>query len=559
MNEMKQLKEKLGLLAPVISEICQISGIAGLSLGVSHHGEIVHRANFGYRDLENQVEPDSDTVYPIASLTKAMTAAAFGLLVDEQKIRWDSPIQEIYPQFQQADETVKTCATVVDILAHRTGLAGKNCYWHQSHQKLLLPKHETASTMSLLEKVGNFREDFMYNNWVYGFAGTVLEHVVGESFGAYIQKKIFQPLGLKRTTIGTPTQENRAKLYQTLDDGSSWPVPDLEIEDSTIMGSAGGAKSSVNDLLAYYTAFLTAAKHQSKNNCSSTSGLPFRQVSELVRSHILASASGPNLQHYGLGLVLTELPSTLGLVGLNPRELGSDMPIVGRSAKGKRRVWYHNGSLPGAFSAAFLLPDLDSVIVVLCNSLGKTDTPDWISQLLIESLIEEQEPHDFVKVARQTADVHLSQYPKLKKKIADAQPRGTPIKPLEAYAGRYYNAINTFFIDVAVEGDGLHMWCQGYENVDYLLYHYNHDIFAWEANRDADIKKGIFPKWYEGFHIVKFLSNKGGSIDSLSWGHDGMVPQGEVFHKKKNVGVVDGQHQAPLDVSSPKPKNSISI
>ena len=45
--------------------------------------------------------------------------------------------------------------------------------------------------MSLLEKIGNFREDFMYNNWVYGFAGTVLEHVVKKSFGAYIQKKIF--------------------------------------------------------------------------------------------------------------------------------------------------------------------------------------------------------------------------------------------------------------------------------------------------------------------------------------------------------------------------------
>lgn len=364
----------------------------------------------------------------------------------------------------------------------------------------------------------------MYNNWVYGFAGTVLEHVIRKSFGAYIQKKIFQLLGLKRTTIGTPTQENCAKLYQTLDNNSSWPVPDLEIEDSTIMGSARGAKSSVNNLLAYYTAFLTAAKYQSENNCSSTSGIPFRQVSELMRSHILASTSGLNLQHYGLGLVFTELPLTLGFVGLNPRELGSDMPIVERSTKGKKQVWYHNISLPDAFSAVFLLSDLDSVIIVLCNSLGKTDTPDQINQLLIKSLIEEQEPYNFVKVARQTADVHLSQYPKLKKKIADTQLRETPIKPLEAYAGRYYNAINTFFINVAVEGNGLHIWCQGYENDDYLLYHYNNDIFAQKANRDPDIKKRIFSKWYKGFHIIKFLSNKGGSINSFSWGHDGMIP-----------------------------------
>ncbi len=208
------------------------------------------------------------------------------------------------------------------------------------------------------------------------------------------------------------------------------------------------------------------------------------------------------------------------------------MPVVARSTKTEKRVWYHNGSLPGAFSAVYLLPDTETVIVVLSNSLGKTDAPDWIGQLLVEAIIEEENPHDFVEIAKTTIGIHLGQYPKLQKKMDDAQPVGTPIKPLQSYVGRYWNSIDTFFVDVAAEGEQLRMWSQGYEDVDYHLHHYDHDIFAWAANRDHDIKMAIFPKWYESFHKVKFHSNSVGEVDSLSWGHDGAVPEGEVFKKK---------------------------
>jgi hypothetical protein len=76
------------------------------------------------------------------------------------------------------------------------------------------------------------------------------------------------------------------------------------------------------------------------------------------------------------------------------------------------------------------------------------------------------------------------------------------------------------------------MWCQGCDSVDYLLYHYDEDTFAWEAKRDHDIKKATFPKWYESFHKVSFHANQDGVVKLLSWGHDGMVAKGEVFTKE---------------------------
>ena len=116
-------------------------------------------------------------------------------------------------------------------------------------------------------------------------------------------------------------------------------------------------------------------------------------------------------------------------------------------------------------------------------------------------------------------------------KMAAENANVSPARALEMYAGRYWNKINTFGIDVAVDGEYLRMWCQGYNKVDYQLHHYEGDTFAWEVDRNHDLNKCIFPKGYEGFHKVRFLSGLKGMIESLSWGHDGLVPQGEVFVK----------------------------
>ena len=65
-DDMEKTVERLRSLNPMISDICQISGSAGMSIGVAHCGEVIRLANIGYRDVERQIPPDSDTVYPIA-------------------------------------------------------------------------------------------------------------------------------------------------------------------------------------------------------------------------------------------------------------------------------------------------------------------------------------------------------------------------------------------------------------------------------------------------------------------------------------------------------------
>lgn len=159
-----------------------------------------------------------------------------------------------------------------------------------------------------------------------------------ESLNSFLQAQIFKSLDLHRITIEFPPANNLAKSYQFLDDGTSWEILNLIIQDSTIMSAVGGAKSCVNDLLKYYVAFLAAAKHQMEQNCSFTPGSSFRQVGNMVKSQIKAFSSGLHPQFYDLGWVVTKLSFTLDLIDLNGRELGEDMSVIDRNNKARTRV-----------------------------------------------------------------------------------------------------------------------------------------------------------------------------------------------------------------------------
>ncbi len=115
--------------------------------------------------------------------------------------------------------------------------------------------------------------------------------------------------------------------------------------------------------------------------------------------HILISTSNPPSGSYDLGLVVTELPSTIGVVGLNPRDLRQNMPVVRRSTKGGDFMRCQNKILPGALSSVYLPPNFNTVTVTRSSSMGPRDAPGQGCRLLVESIIKEQDIHDFAKVA----------------------------------------------------------------------------------------------------------------------------------------------------------------
>ena len=156
--------ERLRKLDLTITEICKISGTPGLSYGVLHEGQVLHTGNYGFSDIENQVHSTSDTVYHIGSLTKAFTAAAMGILVEDGKIAWDTLVHDIMGDFHFSDAALTQEMSVLDVLSHRMGLQRSNQMWYGSDNTLLLVKSQILPHVQYLRAVKPFRSTMHYNN-----------------------------------------------------------------------------------------------------------------------------------------------------------------------------------------------------------------------------------------------------------------------------------------------------------------------------------------------------------------------------------------------------------
>lgn len=193
----------------------------------------MHRVNYGYKDVEKQQPPDSNTAYGIGSITKCFTATAISQLIGESKLEFNTPIKDILPDFESSDATVTQQTTVIDLLTHRVGLVKSNNWWYGAEDDLLLRKNQTVSTFGDLKPTGSFRAQFDYSNWYYTVAGELIEKSSGLSYEDYLQNFIFGPLQLTRTTAAHDciSSNSIAKPYTVLGDGSFHLLPRPQAQD----------------------------------------------------------------------------------------------------------------------------------------------------------------------------------------------------------------------------------------------------------------------------------------------------------------------------------------
>jgi len=109
-------------LDAIIGPMLSAGRIPGAAIAVVAGDEIAFARGYGYRDLETKLPVTPDTVYPIASTTKAINATMLGILVDEGRLAWDAPVQHYLPRFRIGDSLMSSQITVRDLLLMRTGL-----------------------------------------------------------------------------------------------------------------------------------------------------------------------------------------------------------------------------------------------------------------------------------------------------------------------------------------------------------------------------------------------------------------------------------------------------
>ena len=173
--------------------------VPGIAVAVVKDGKVIHAKGYGVRSLKTMQKTDENTLFGIASNSKAFTVAALGMLVDEKKISWDDKVIKYIPEFEMYNPYVTAEFTIRDLLTHRSGLglgAGDLMFWPDSSD---FTKADVIHNLRYLKAVSGFRTKYDYDNNLYVVAGEVLARASGMSWENFIQTRILNPLGMTAT------------------------------------------------------------------------------------------------------------------------------------------------------------------------------------------------------------------------------------------------------------------------------------------------------------------------------------------------------------------------
>jgi CubicO group peptidase (beta-lactamase class C family) len=351
------------------------TGIPGLSLGLIQDGKTVFAGGFGVKELGRTGKPDADTLYLIASVTKPLTTLLLAKLVDEKRIAWDTPVTSVFPQFRLGDANTTRKVEIKHLICACTGLPRQDLEW------LLEFKHatpaSTLATLGTMQPTSEFGEMFQYSNLLAAAAGFVGGHAflpskeLGEAYDEAMQSLVLDPLGMSSTTFDfkRALAANHAAAHALDIDGKRSPAV-FDVNYAIVpVRPAGGAWSSVNDLLKYVAMELANGKRP--------------DGSRYVSKEVLSARSVPNVWigdelRYGMGLIIS-------------------------TKYGIRQV-FHPGSMFGYRAQMLWWPDQGVGAVMLTNSDEGWTLTSAVERKLLELLFDgKPQAEDELRVAASAA------------------------------------------------------------------------------------------------------------------------------------------------------------
>ncbi|KAG4256601.1 hypothetical protein FPRO03_13964 [Fusarium proliferatum] len=524
---MDDLSRRLDAFGAAIQELMKLGGTPGLSLSVATKNQPVYHGNYGFRDLQNRLPVTEETIFPVCSLAKGLSAAAMGIMVDQGIASWEMLVKDATPSFHPNDTYLYNNTTLADIYSHRSGMSSCGNLVGGCEGNILIDKDDCMRVVNQQTLVPAHLGSFAYNSTAYDACDESFRSLSGASLDDFLQQQVFTALGLRRTFMKPPPSDtdNVTKSYNALDDGTPWCIPGPKLGEDGIGCGSGGLQSCAADLIKLYTCFVQSFNHECQTGRTCTPGSPLKQVSNIMSPHVPMLSTEREEVSYGLGWARVQLPSTLGHIGLNGRLMPQGMPIIGKGG-GDELILYHQGTLPGALAVVVLIPRTESVVLVMSNSLSLTDVPDWVSQMVLEEItgVPIKDRTDFISHAKMSIGINLGWYDRIALGLVQGQPETiNPHKPLEKYVGEYIDPSRVFSVVVTLKEGALFWAFQGMDSERYKLTHYDGDTFTWLQPRNDLSRRG---RWVLGndndpsFWKVEFGVDEHGSVNTVLWRHD---------------------------------------
>jgi len=315
--------------------------VPGIAVCVIKDGKVVHSKGYGVRSLGTRQPVDENTLFGIASNSKAFTTAALGMLVDEGKLKWDDKVRKYIPEFTLYDHWVTEEFTIRDLLCHRSGLglgAGDLMFFPDGGDFTI---EDILHNLQYLKPATSFRSQYAYDNNLYIIAGEVVARVSGMSWEDFVEQRIMRPLGM----VHSAGRFDRLRDTSDVIDGHARVDGKVEVirrHKSVVDYAAGGIYSSIADLSKWVEMHLDGGKYgPDGRQLLSPAVMRERWAPQTILPLGGPGAYGTHFADYGLGFVINDV-------------------------KGYKQL-SHTGGLEGMVTQITMIPELRLGIIVLTN------------------------------------------------------------------------------------------------------------------------------------------------------------------------------------------------
>jgi CubicO group peptidase (beta-lactamase class C family) len=470
----------------IIQESFQKWDFPGMSVGIIYQGEVIYSDGIGALDHGSDQKPNGETLYAIASNTKAFIATAITMLVKEGKVSWKDRVQTYLPAFALKDPCATEMITIEDLLCHRAGLGtfSGDVIWYKNEA----PAIDVIQKVKHISPAYDFRAGYGYSNLMFITAGEVIRAVTGLSWSQYIDKHIFEQLSMDRTVTSTdvlPALKNVATPHKVIE-GESTPIPWVNWDN---MGAAGGIISSTDDMLKWILLQL--------NHGATTDDTLFSRNDQIKmwtphNSHIVSDRSSKifkdrHFNGYGLGWGISDYAG--------------------------KKIISHGGGYDGMYSRVVMVPESELGIVILTNGMKGISTP--LSYQLIDHLLD-LEVFDWDGQYLNWSKGSVEGRSKaIQKRKSDRLKDTKPSLALTKYTGTYHDPMFGN-INVKEENQKLSLHFEQAPALNAQLSHWHLDVFKIEWNE--------VHAWFD-FGTVQFMLDNNGHPSELRFD----VPNDDIF------------------------------
>ncbi|QEG31030.1 Penicillin-binding protein 4* [Gemmata obscuriglobus] len=419
----------------------------GCAVVVVKDGEVVYLKGFGVREKGADDKVTPDTVFPIASCSKAFTATLLAMLADDGKLKWDDKVRDHLDYFRLSDELADRDVTLRDLLCHRTGMPRHDLLW----AALSTDGADVIKRWGRAAPSTSFRSKWEYANVPFTTAGVIAGRYEKGTWADAVKARIFAPLGMTSTSAtwkeGRGRPNHATPHYYGLDKSVSAVGWD-EIDHA---GGAGCVNSSARDLAAWLRFQLAGGKFDGRR---------------LLTERALKETHTPQM------LLLPEGPFAVYLPPKVTRFAGYGLGWFVHDYRGVTCV-SHGGTLTGFRAQCMLVPEKKVGVMVLCN-LRPSLVCEAVAKTALDALLE-LPAEDWVAFHKTQLALTDFNTAAAKQRRETARKRDTkPSLELSRFVGGYEERAYGR-AEVTVEGDKLHVKWGRYT---FRAEHYHFDTFT---------------------------------------------------------------------------------